>query len=351
MKNKPFAWLMAITVTSLPAVAQVQTNLLLPEGQPPWRTVANSDLIVRGKLVVPVDPTTGRFPRHDPYSTAEGYVTLRLIIKEVLKGRVETEPERVNPLFTKELIKKLKRVGIKVELRSKRALPKNEVWIDYFVHESYTVAPLRDHYAWPRPEQVPTSEQVKSLDNQEVVACLTASEQFGLVRYYFADRTPSVLVRAHRDAVQALKREIKRQRAIAKGFNRSALTTPDPLHERVKLLLDRTTSATSQFTAFLELEFLGASGVPSMIRLMDDRRRLGTPSLPLPGVGWCGTGRDSGPELIIDAVDTILVAVLKEDFGSCGYAKTNRSRAKCVAGWRVYLFYLDYVKKHGRLPD
>jgi hypothetical protein len=215
-----------------------QAEARLPDREPSWRATASSDLIAKGTLIVPIDSATSAIPRRHPYSLADGYVTLRLVVGEVFKGKIETESEG----------SRLERaLGFEVE-RLKRRLPANEVWIDYYVvpDESNSVGPLRESYAWPKsPSPSPPPEQVKALNNKEVIVFLVATEEFGLLRYFFSDQQSGVLVEAK------------------DGLNQ----------------------------------------------------------------------------------------ITGEDFGGCWSERTKRARARCVSSWRVYLAYMDYFQKHGRLPD
>jgi len=335
-----------------------QTEKRLPDGDPSWRLIARSDLIVKGKLVVPLDSATGKIQLADPDSIGYGWVTLRVQVSEILKGEIEVETEESlkaeKPLLIGPPGSLDSRIAEAIERikHPKRLLPTNEVWIDYFVDRSKRVGFGRD--TLPKVILPPTFFQVKAFHEKEVIAFLSVGE-FYFPRYFFTENSPSVIAAAQEKLVRDVKNEINRQKVIAADFPRSELGKTDPLDELVKSLIDHkrgTNTPPCSPPSLIDLEDVQPNATPSIIRIMDDRRPLVSKFIRLPiKEPHCANAALHYPELVVDFLDALLFKMTGEYFGRSWDEKTNRSRAKSLAGWRVYLTYSDYFQKHGRLPD
>jgi hypothetical protein len=117
------------------------------------------------------------------------------------------------------------------------------------------------------------------------------------------------------------------------------------IDERVSALISMMMKQKTEHKAFSDLEALGCSAVPAIVKQMDDRRVLPDPSIslvnksPNPFEGL----RHYGPEKVVDALAAILNQLTGQDFGFIYNGATDVERDKAVHGWR------EYVEKTG--PD
>jgi len=91
--------------------------------------------------------------------------------------------------------------------------------------------------------------------------------------------------------------------------------------------------------AFADLEALGCAAVPSIIRRMDDRRKLPIPAISLKNKSPQALEglRHYGPKEVVDALAAILNQITGQDFGSIYNGATEADRTHAVRGWRDWL--------------
>ena len=112
-----------------------------------------------------------------------------------------------------------------------------------------------------------------------------------------------------------------------------------PLDKKVAALIEKTLKRKTERGAFSELEALGCAAVPSIIKRMDDRRKLADPRISLMNKSpdaFEGM-RHYGPELVVDALAAILNQVTGQDFGFIYNGASDAERAKAIKGWRDFL--------------
>jgi hypothetical protein len=121
-----------------------------------------------------------------------------------------------------------------------------------------------------------------------------------------------------------------------------AALKPDEADRRVGVLIEKVLAATTQSAqqrAFDEIEALGCAAVPSIIRRMDDRRKL-----PIAYIALKNTSpnafeafRQYGPEEMVDALAAILNQLTGEHFEFIYNGATSDARTQSVAQWRSFL--------------
>ena len=177
-------------------------------------------------------------------------------------------------------------------------------------------------------------------------------------RYDAHSEEPNAIMVSSPRLVASLKEELEHQARIAAFFPRSPAAKPDRYHSRVKAIIEKL-HASPQQKAVDELDRMGAKAVPSLIRLMDDRRPLPKyyellafrHNPPPPGAPPIGppTIPESHayyrPPTVVDLVATVLTVITNEGFGSLHHGGTEEERQAEVRGWRVYLYYTQPKKR------
>jgi hypothetical protein len=109
--------------------------------------------------------------------------------------------------------------------------------------------------------------------------------------------------------------------------------------KRVAELIEKMVKEKSEHRAFADLEALGCSAVPAIIKHMDDRRELPDKNISLRNKSpdaWENM-RYYGVERVVDALDAILNQMTGESFGYIDEHKDeptkDAERAKVVRGW------------------
>jgi len=109
--------------------------------------------------------------------------------------------------------------------------------------------------------------------------------------------------------------------------------------KHVALLIEKMLKADTEQRAFSDLEALGCAAVPSIIRRMDDRRKLPDPRISLRNKSpdaFEGI-RHYGPLEVVDALAAILNQLTGQNFGFIYNGATDDERNKSVQGWRQFL--------------
>lgn len=114
---------------------------------------------------------------------------------------------------------------------------------------------------------------------------------------------------------------------------------PVPIDTRVAALIEKTVHRDTEAQAFQDLESLGCAAVPSIIRRMDDRRKLPVHYIALKNTaaGSFEAFRQYAPELVVDALAAILNQVTAQHFGFIYNGTTDAERTKTIQGWREFL--------------
>jgi hypothetical protein len=187
----------------------------------------------------------------------------------------------------------------------------------------------------------PTPERVMAMDGKRAILFLIGFGEAETKSFYFAGDTPRALSDPEARLVEQVECEVAAQRDLLGRFDRLFPPEKEPLYSKVKGLIDATTRKETQMAAFRELEALGPRGVPAIIMLMDDRRKLAIEEISLenPPGHWEGS-RLYGPKTVVDAMEAILNQITGESFAAIENGGTEKQRRKAVHGWRIYLYHL-----------
>lgn len=250
-----------------------------------WRVVAQSHVIVTGTLQVPVESV-----RKSISSKKYEYVQINVICDQVLKAKAR------------------KTISVR--------------W-----------------YTEPN-EYSPSAERVMALDGKKVILFLVEADDEAAKGFYFVSGTFCALSEANTGLVERIRSEVKMQRDLSEGLAKVFPPKDEPLYAKVKGLIEATTHKDTQMAAFRDLEALGPKGVPAIILLMDDRRRLGEGAISLRNAPshWEGI-RHYRPETVTDAMAAILNQITGDSFGCIYNGGSERERREAVNGWRIYLYH------------
>lgn len=201
--------------------AEVELPAKLPGGTALWRLVAQSDVIVGGILVVPAEA------RKVPFDSFKADISLSATVEERLKD----------------------------------AWPRPKLAIKY--------------YASSRADDSVSPEKLQALHAGKIVAFLAVVDDLGeKPELFFAGYTDDALQPSSPELLDQIRKEVAAQAEVQRSFSTSALARPDSHHAAVAALIEEMVSEKTELEAFEKLEALGLAAVPSIIRLLDDRREL-----------------------------------------------------------------------------
>lgn len=213
--------------------------------------------------------------------------------------------------------------------------------------------PVR-YYTLGQPDSAMDQALLCANGKESVLFLLTGlSSSVGGSANYFAGSTHTALQPSNPDLIREIRAEIAAQQEILRRFAENFPASEDPLHAKVKPLVEATLSRWRwlQKRAFAKLERLGEPAVPAMIMLMDDRRKLPIKDISLRNPpGSFEPFRHYGPEVVADALAAILNQITGEDFGSIHNGASEHRRRAAIDGWRVYLHRTRFGEKNPPLP-
>jgi hypothetical protein len=284
--NRALAVLLTLVAWNIPSIGSGQQPSSVPKYDQ-WRLVAQSDLILKAELSAPVDAIRTAV-------ASRRYSVLRLHAKvtEALKGR----PDSTDIEFA--------------------------------------------YYPEPVPYS-PSPQAVISLDRKQALIFLQQADTPTVAGLYFAGDTPKSLQAMDPAIIRRVQEEYENQWRVIAAWGRSKDAQPDAQQKKVQALIQQMLDKRTEQTAFKRMERMGQAAVPSMIRLMDDRRPLPIPYIDLenkfPGA-FEGIRHYAAGE-VVDALAALLNQITGEDFGPIYNGGSERERAKAVTGWRIYLHY------------
>ena len=257
---------------------------------PEWPLVANSPLILRARMVVPVEKVDETIK-----TGKESFVTLLFDVLNTLKGTGG--------------------------LKSVTAVYRSGA-------ESYNPAP----------------KSVLALNGKEVLVFIS-DRYIVQVKESIRPFEP--------DKAERLRREVSNQRLITENFAGLPVAMPDNLHGTVKALIDEMTDGATQQDAVWRLQRLGPRAAPSIIRLMDDRRPLplkGTMFINNNPKAFEAISH-YGPKVVVDALSIVLNGMTEQSFDAIYSGGSEDQRRSVVNAWRVYLHYTTNRPKAGAKPS
>ena len=192
-----------------------------------WEMVANSSLVARVKLHVPLSALRASVAARERY----GYVHLKVDIDEPIKGH----------------------------------FPPRDVPIKYYTRPS-------DYY--------PSASFLEDNDGQEFIAFL----RLWAGEADFTDEGPDAVIPFSGEVFSQIEDEVRNQAEIAAHFEDLSVGRATLEDAKVRKLFDGLTSKSTQEVAWGQLLKLSRRDVPAVVRLLDDQRRIPDFAAPLPNL-------------------------------------------------------------------
>jgi len=255
------------------------------KGYPFWQLVAKSYLIVGGKLDVPVAAIQKTEQNGD-----HNYLKVNIAVSKALKGK----PESLN-----------------------------------FNFRYYTDT---EQYGGV------SRKKIISLNGKPVIVFLQNVKN----NYYLAAYVPETLQSANATLVARVKKEAAAQEKMIQASNSYAdghvLPKESEVQSLVELMVDKKTDPATAQAVYEAVIGLGKEAVPTIIKYMDDRRKLNIPKISLPP--WWPDAHEGlvhyGPETVTDVMSVALMALTNEDLTAIYNGGTELERAEAVRIWKIY---------------
>ena len=251
-----------------------------------WELIAQSDLVARGQLSVPVAAI-----RRSIQSKKYYYVDLKVRVVEAYKGAKSDTPLTVR------------------------------------------------YYTEPKSYS-PDASTLFAVNQKDVFVFLLKVDNPGIAGYYCAGYTPNAISKFKSEDESLLKKEIEVQKKIAVDFESLDVGKADSSDKSVRQLLDQLTKSSTQKAAWEKLLELPKSALPAVIRAMKDQRALGNSYAYIPNPpGFFESIAQYGPGCVLDAAAILLNYKTGTSFHQTINGGTEREREAEVNGWRVWSYY------------
>ena len=252
---------------------------------PFWQLVAKSYLIVEGTLDVPVADIqqAGQSGNHD-------YVQVKVAVDNTLKGKPELQD---------------------------------------FSFRYYT-----------------DTEQYGGVSRQKIISLNGKSATVFLQnvkeKYYLAAYVPETLQSAGAALADRVRKEVSAQEKLIEENESHAsgnvLPKESELKSLVELMVDKRTDPSTAQAVYEAVIGLGKEAVPTIIKYMDDRRKLNIPKISL--APWWPDAHEGlvhyGPETVTDVLSVALMALTNEDLTAIYNGGTELERSQAVRIWKIY---------------
>jgi hypothetical protein len=264
-----------------PGVVQAEAK----KEYPFWLLVAKSVLIVEGTLDVPVSAIqkAGQNGDHD-------YVQVKVAVNRTLKGKQEAQ----------------------------------EFNFRYYTdNEQYGGV---------------SRQKIISLNGKSAIVFLQNVKE----KYYLAAYTPEAVQSSGTMLADRVQKESAAQEKLIEESNRYAsehvLPKETELQSLIELMIDKRIDPTTAQAVYEAVIGLGKEAVPTIIKYMDDRRKLNIPKISL--APWWPDAHEGlvhyGPETVTDVLSVALMALTNEDLTAIYNGGTELERQQAVRIWKVY---------------
>jgi hypothetical protein len=264
-----------------PVVSQAEAK----KEYPFWQLVAKSVLIVEGTLDVPVPAiqTAGQSGDHE-------YIQVKVAVSRTLKGKLKSEN---------------------------------------FDFRYYT-----------------DTEQYGGVSRQKIIPLNGKSAIVFLQnvrgKYYLAAYATETLQSASAMLADRVQKESAAQEKLIEESNRYAsehvLPKETELQSLIELMIDKHIDPGTAQAVYEAVIGLGKEAVPTIIKYMDDRRKLNIPKISL--APWWPDAHEGlvhyGPETVTDVLSVALMALTNEDLTAIYNGGTELERAQAVRIWKIY---------------
>lgn len=252
---------------------------------PFWQLVAKSVLIVEGTLDVPV-PAIQKAEQSGDHE----YVQVKVAISKTLKGKPESQ----------------------------------ELSFGYYTDTEQYGGVSR--------------QNIIPLNGKSVIVFLQNVRE----KYYFAAYSPETLQSASAMLAARVQKETAIQEKLIEESDSYAgghvLPKETELQSLVELMVDKRTDPGTAQEVYEAVIALGKEAVPTIIKYMDDRRKLNIPKITLSP--WWPDAHEGlvhyGPETVTDVLSVALMALTNEDLSAIYNGGTELERAQAVRIWKIY---------------
>lgn len=180
-----------------------------------------------------------------------------------------------------------------------------------------------------------------TLNGQKVIAPLVKSQRKP-GQYAFIKSSVKGLQLATEENANKVSNEVKLQKEIIESKFYTEVCPYTKLADSVKTLIEDMLVASKAESAYVNLERLGKSAIPTIICQMDDRRELAIKSITFKNKFPDGTEKTwhYTPQVVTDVLAATLNFVSWNSFGYIFDGASEEERVSVINGWRIFLWYL-----------
>ena len=181
-------------------------------------------------------------------------------------------------------------------------------------------------------------KKIISLNGQTVTLFLQKVRE----NYYLAAYAPETMQQANADLVRLVNEEaVTQEKLILDSESYAAghvLPKESEVQSLVELMVDKRTDPATAQAVYEAVIGLGKEAVPTIIKYMDDRRKLNIPKITLPP--WWPDAHEGlvhyGPETVTDVMSVALMALTNQDLTAIYNGGTKLERRQAVRIWKIY---------------
>ena len=181
-------------------------------------------------------------------------------------------------------------------------------------------------------------QKIIALNGKSVIVFLQNVKE----KYYLAAYVPETLQFASATLAAGVRKEADLQEKLIQASDSYAdghvLPKESELQSLVELMIDKRMDPVGAQTVYEAVIDLGKKAVPTIIKYMDDRRKLTIPKITLDP--WWPDAHEGlvhyGPETVTDVLSVALMALTNEDLTAIYNGGTELERAEAVRIWKIY---------------
>ncbi len=180
-----------------------------------------------------------------------------------------------------------------------------------------------------------------TFNGQKVIAPIVKSQRKP-GQYAFIKSSVKSLKLATEENANKVSSEVKLQKEILESKSYAEACPYAPHADSVKALIEDMLVASKAESAYVNLERLGKSAIPTIICQMDDRRELAIKSITFINnfPNSTETTRHYTPQVVTDVLAATLNQVAWNSFGYIFDGASEEERVSVINGWRIFLWYL-----------
>ncbi len=161
-------------------------------------------------------------------------------------------------------------------------------------------------------------------------------------KYYLAAYVPEAMQSASEALSARIRKEVSTQEKLIQASDSYAaahvLPKESEVQSLVELMVDKRTDPGTAQAVYEAVIALGKEAVPTIIKYMDDRRKLNIPKITLEP--WWPDAHEGlvhyGPETVTDVMSVALMALTNEDLTAIYNGGTELERVQAIRIWKIY---------------